>query len=127
MAVLPSMQWLELRVPPLLVWLGFDGAMFVLAWVAPGLSYTLPARLALALVVLGGAVALAGVLAFRSERTTVNPLNPGASTSIVSSRVYRVSRNPMYLGFFLALAGWALYLSNVGAVLLLPGFLAYLT
>jgi protein-S-isoprenylcysteine O-methyltransferase Ste14 len=89
----------------------------------------MPARLevALALVVLGGAVALAGVVAFRSKRTTVNPLTPGASSSIVSGGVYRVSRNPMYLGFFLVLAGWALYLSNAGAVLLLPAFLAYLT
>jgi protein-S-isoprenylcysteine O-methyltransferase Ste14 len=123
------MQRLELKIPPLLVWFIFAGAMFGMACVAPGLSYAMPARLevALALVVLGGAVALAGVVAFRSKRTTVNPLTPGASSSIVSGGVYRVSRNPMYLGFFLALAGWALYLSNAGAVLLLPAFLAYLT
>ncbi len=127
----PFMQWLDLKVPPLLVWLVFAGAMFGVAHVAPGISYTLPARfalaLALALVVLGGAVALAGVVAFRRRRTTVSPLTPGASSSVVSSGVYRVSRNPMYLGFFLALSGWALYLSNVGAALLLPVFLAYLT
>lgn len=111
------------------MWLVFAGAMFGVACVAPGLSYTLPARfaLALALVVLGGAVALAGVVAFRIKRTTVNPLTPSASSSVVSSGVYRVSRNPMYLGFFLALAGWALYLSNAGAVLLLPVFSAYMT
>ena len=123
------MQWLELKVPPLLVWLVFAGAMYGVAYVAPEISYTLPGRfaLALALVVLGGAVALAGVVAFRSKRTTVNPLTPGASSSVVSSGIYRISRNPMYLGFFLALAGWALYLSNAGAVLLLPAFLAYLT
>lgn len=123
------MPWLDLKVPPLLVWLVFAGAMFGVAHIAPELSYHPPARfaLALALVTLGAAVALAGVVAFRSQRTTVNPLTPGASSSIVSSGVYRVSRNPMYLGFFLALAGWALYLSNAGAVLLLPAFLAYLT
>jgi len=123
------MQWLDLKVPPLLVWLVFAGAMYGVAYVAPGISYTLPARfaLALALVVPGGAVALAGVVAFRKERTTVNPLTPGASSFVVSSGVYRVSRNPMYLGFFLPLAGWALYLSNAGVVLLLPAFLAYLT
>ena len=123
------MQWLDLKVPPLLVWLVFAGAMYGVAYVAPGISYTLPARfaLALALVVLGGAVALAGVVAFCIKRTTVNPLTPGASSSVVSSGVYGVSRNPMYLGFFLVLAGWALYLSNAGAILLLPAFLAYLT
>jgi len=45
----------------------------------------------------------------------------------VSSGVYRVSRNPMYLGFLLALAGWAVYLSNAGAALLLPALVAYMT
>jgi protein-S-isoprenylcysteine O-methyltransferase Ste14 len=123
------MQCLELKVPPLLVGLVFAGAMFGVARVAPGISYTLPARvsLALALAGLGGAIALAGVVAFRRRRTTVNPLTPGASSAVVSSGIYRVSRNPMYLGFFLALAGWAVYLSNAGPVLLLPAFLVYLT
>ena len=127
----PFLQSLDLKIPPLLVWLVFAGAMFGVATVAPGISYSLPARfalaLAIALVLLGGAVALAGVVAFRVNRTTVNPLTPGASSSVVSSGIYRVSRNPMYLGFFLALAGWALYLSNAGALLLLPAFLGYLT
>ena len=123
------MQWLELRIPPLLVWVVFAGAMFGVARLAPGLSFMLSMSpiIALALVALGGAVALAGVLAFRNKRTTVNPLNPGTTTVVVSSGVYRMSRNPMYLGFLIALAGWAVYLSNIGAILLLPAFVAYLT
>ena len=125
----PGMQWLELKIPPLLVWLVIAGAMFGVAYFAPGLSFTLAggSAIALALVALGGALALAGVIAFRDKRTTVNPLTPSASTSLVSGGVYRVSRNPMYLGFLLALAGWAVYLSNAGAALLLPAFVAYMT
>jgi protein-S-isoprenylcysteine O-methyltransferase Ste14 len=123
------MQWLELKIPPLLVWLVIAGAMFGVAYSAPGLSFTLAGStaIALALVALGGALALAGVVVFRDKRTTVNPLTPSASSSVVSSGVYRVSRNPMYLGFLLALAGWATYLSNAGAALLLPAFVAYMT
>jgi protein-S-isoprenylcysteine O-methyltransferase Ste14 len=123
------MQRLELKVPPLLVWLGFAGAMSGVAYVAPGLSVALAGRFAIALtlVAAGAAVAFAGVIAFRRHGTTVNPLTPGASSSVVSSGVYRVSRNPMYLGFFLALAGWVAYLSNAGAAVLLPGFVVYMT
>jgi protein-S-isoprenylcysteine O-methyltransferase Ste14 len=123
------MQWLELKIPPLLVWLVFAGAMLGMAYSAPRLSFTLPRSpaIALALVALGGAAALAGVIAFRDKRTTVNPLTPSAASFVVSSGVYRVSRNPMYLGFLLALAGWAVYLSNAGAALLLPAFVAYMT
>src|SRR4051794_24999940 len=114
------MQWLELKIPPPLVWLVFAAAMFGVAYVAPGLSFTLAksSTIALALVALGGSVAGAGVIAFRSKRTTVNPLNPSASTHVVSGGIYRFSRNPMYGGLALALAGWAVYLSNVGAALL---------
>ena len=123
------MQWLELKIPPLLVWLILAGAMFGVAHSAPSLSFTLAgsSAMALALGTLGGALAFAGVIAFRPKRTTVNPLTPSAASSIVSGGVYRVSRNPMYLGFLLALAGWAVYLSNAGAALLLPAFVAYMT
>ena len=123
------MQWLELKVPPVLVGLVIAGAMLGVAHAAPSLSYRLPgsSAIALALVALGGALAFAGVIAFRRQGTTVNPLTPGASSSVVSGGVYRVSRNPMYLGFLLALAGWAVYLSNAGAALLLPAFVAYMT
>ena len=69
---------------------------------------------------------LAGVVAFRANKTTVNPLDPGAASTVVSNGIYRYSRNPMYLGFLLALAAWAVYLSSVVAALFLPAFVAYM-
>lgn len=123
------MRWLELKIPPLVVGLVFAGAMLGVAGLAPGLAFALPARvtLALALVALGLVVAAAGVVAFRGRRTTVNPLTPGAASTIVCGGVYRASRNPMYLGFLLALLGWALYLANAAAFPLVPAFIAYMT
>jgi protein-S-isoprenylcysteine O-methyltransferase Ste14 len=122
------MQWLELKVPPLLVALVVGVAMFGVSRAAPWLSAALPGGVAVAavLVALGGIVALAGVVAFRRERTTVNPMTPSDSTSIVSGGVYRYSRNPMYFGFLLVLAGWAVYLSNAAAAALLVAFVVYM-
>jgi protein-S-isoprenylcysteine O-methyltransferase Ste14 len=123
------MQWLELKIPPLLVWLLFAGAMLGAASSMPRLAFTLPGStgIAGALAALGVTVAIAGVVAFRRKRTTVNPFTPSASSFVVSSGVYRISRNPMYLGFLLTLAAWAVFLSNAGAALLLPFFAAYMT
>jgi protein-S-isoprenylcysteine O-methyltransferase Ste14 len=123
------MQWLELKVPPLFVWLAFGAAMLGVAYAAPRLSFRLAGSsiIAWALIALGVAVAVAGVIAFRDKRTTVNPLTPDASSSVVTDGLYRYSRNPMYLGFLLALTGWAVHLQNAGAVLLLPAFVAYMT
>ena len=120
---------LELKIPPVVVWLLMAVAMLAVSYSTPALSFTLAGSRVIALVLLGlgGALAAAGVLAFRGRRTTVNPLTPSASSSVVTSGVYRLSRNPMYLGFLLALAGWAVCLSNAGAAVFLPAFVVYMT
>jgi protein-S-isoprenylcysteine O-methyltransferase Ste14 len=118
---------LELKVPPLalvflfgvLMWLVSASSVFTIA---------LPWRSAFVLMfcTVGFAIVLAGVLTFRRAKTTVNPLTPEATITIVTSGIYRFSRNPMYLGFLFVLVGWAIYLSNVLAFALLPVFVWYM-
>ena len=63
------------------------------------------------LVMAGAAFDALGILAFRALRTTVNPLKPERASALVTSGVYRVTRNPMYVGMVLFLLAWAVYLS----------------
>jgi protein-S-isoprenylcysteine O-methyltransferase Ste14 len=121
------MRTLELRIPPLALVAIVAAGMAILAYAAPA-SAEVPARLvvALALVLAGALVAAAGVVAFRRHKTTVNPFTPDQSSSLVTMGVYRFSRNPMYLGFLLALAGWAVYLASWPAALWLPAFVLYM-
>ncbi|MFN3579266.1 MAG: methyltransferase family protein [Pseudomonas sp.] len=107
------MHPLELKIPPL----GLVGLIAVLMW---GLAWLfspvyLPAgfrTLAILLCALAGlGFALGGVLAFRRAGTTVDPMSPGKSSALVTDGVYRVSRNPMYVGFVFALIAWGLVLS----------------
>jgi protein-S-isoprenylcysteine O-methyltransferase Ste14 len=88
--------------------------MWGLRAAAPGLTAVYAGRIAIACAVfaLGIAAALAGVVAFRRARTTVNPLHPEKATAVVDSGIFRFSRNPMYLGMLLALVAWAIYLAN---------------
>ena len=118
---------LELRIPPVALLIIFAAVMAVLAHAVPA-SVSVPERLTVAvvLVVAGALVALAGVVAFRRHKTTVNPFTPEQSSSLVATGIYRFSRNPMYLGFLLALVGWCAYLANWVSALLLPVFVAYL-
>jgi protein-S-isoprenylcysteine O-methyltransferase Ste14 len=67
---------------------------------------------------LGALPTLAGItvsvtawLQFRFRQTTVNPY--GASASLVTDGIYRYTRNPMYLGMTLILAGTALGLGSL--------------
>lgn len=120
---------LELKVPPVVAVILFAVVMAGVARLLPVLSFVLPGRLglAIALTLAGIAMSLVGILAFRRHQTTLNPLNPGAATAIVTTGVYRFTRNPMYVGFVLILAGWAAFLAHMGAVLGVPLCMAYLT
>jgi protein-S-isoprenylcysteine O-methyltransferase Ste14 len=119
---------LELKIPPMAVTVLFAVLMWLLAQVTP--AFDLPAALRLTAVtacVAAAAVAgLAAVWSFRRARTTVNPLSPHAAAVLVTSGVFRFSRNPMYLALLLALAGWGLFLANAFALLLALAFVPYM-
>jgi protein-S-isoprenylcysteine O-methyltransferase Ste14 len=119
---------LELKVPPLVLVLILAGAMWFAAMQLPSLAITLPWRHGLAVTIssVGILFILAGVYAFQKAKTTVNPTKPAAASSVVTSGVYRFSRNPMYVGFLLALIGWAIILSHTLPFLFLPAFAAYM-
>ena len=63
---------------------------------------------------------------FRRARTTVNPLQPGAATTLVVSGIYQITRNPMYLGFLFLLLGELAWLAHPVALLTAPAFVLYL-
>jgi len=117
---------LELKIPPLLLVVIFALLMWLLSGAVDSAPGAVAEMVALGIVGLAFLVSLAGVVEFRRRRTTTNPMKPEAVSQVVSSGIYRFSRNPMYLGFLLALVGWALWLSNPLAWLLLPMFVLYM-
>ncbi len=119
---------LELRIPPVVLLLLFGLAMYGVSRAFPEANLAIPFRLWLACLcaALGVFVTVAGLAAFRRHATSVNPMAPEQATTLVSGGIYRFSRNPMYLGFFLVLAAWCLYRANWAAAILLPVFVIYM-
>lgn len=122
------MKFLELRIPPVALVVLFGFGMWLLSSLAPSLNFNFPGRrfAALLFACLGIVVGLAGITAFRSARTTVDPRVPERSSAIVSSGIYGWSRNPMYLGLLSILFGWSLYLANGLSVSCLALFVLYM-
>lgn len=122
------MKALELKVPPVVLVLMAALCMWLGGHYCPALSHPFPfLSFAAWLAGLSGVcVCLLGILEFRRASTTVNPTKPQSASSLVATGIYRRSRNPMYLGFLLMLAGWAIGVGNLLAFLVLPGFVAYL-
>ena len=53
------------------------------------------------------------IVQFLRARTTVNPHRPDRASRLVTSGVYAWTRNPMYLGLWLLLLGWAVRLGTL--------------
>ena len=110
-------QALELKIPPLVLVALFALAMWLLTLVVP--AVTLPAVWHLVLAgifaISGAGVALAGVLAFRRVKTTVDPRVPQQSSSLVIRGIYRYSRKQPYVcRFFIAAVGVELLFDECG-------------
>ncbi len=120
---------LELKIPPPLVGLTFGAAAWGLAQavpplpLAPALTNTLAVLIALA----GAAFDVAGLISFRRAKTTINPLKPQNSSSLVTGGVYQYTRNPMYVGMAFFLTAWAVWLAQPLALLGPVAFVLYIS
>lgn len=123
------MNRLENRIPPPLVAAAFALAMGAVARWLPAASATFPGQAwgAAVLVAAGLGVIAVSVLQFARARTTVNPLDPAAASALVTEGIFQLTRNPMYLGMALILAGWGCWLGNGAGALLVAGFVASIT
>lgn len=121
------MHALQLKIPPPLVATLVALAMWLSAHVLAGAPST-PFGLTFGgpVALFGGAVSASGFFACRLARTTINPMHPERSSSLVTSGVFRVSRNPMYVGLVITLAGWAIHLPASPAVVGPMAFALYI-
>lgn len=122
------MRFLENRIPPPLVCLLAGLASWGLAQLVPSFQLAFAGhRLGGALVIGAGIlIALAGIIAFHRARTTVSPLKPDRATTLVTGGIYRWTRNPMYLGMAMVLAGWTLILAHPAGLLGLAAFVLFM-
>lgn len=123
------MNTLEFAIPPPIVALLIGLIMWLLAFLFP--AFALPSMTGLA----GAAfIGLAGigiggvaVIAFNRARTTPDPRKPAAASVLVTSGIYRLTRNPMYLGVLLLLISWGMFLGNGLALICAFTFVPYIT
>ncbi len=115
---------LKPRVPPPVLALGVAALMWWMDRHIPLVRLLTPPwnRVGWGFIGVGFGVDAASVAAFFRAKTTVNPLRLDRAASLVVTGLYRVSRNPMYLGLITLLAGWALLLGSLTPCLLIVAF-----
>lgn len=125
---MPRRHFLENRIPPPIVAAGIAALMTLAARRLPGLALPFAGQVIAGWVItgIGVASAVAGAITFRGHHTTTNPLKPESASTLVEAGIYRRTRNPMYVGVTLVLAGYGVGLGHPVALALTALFPAYI-
>ncbi len=108
------MRPLEHRIPPPILAL-LVAAFMATAMLSPGQpSLPLPWRLTIALVFIVGAgrFGFPAFAAFGKAKTTIDPVRLDRASALVTTGIYWVTRNPMYVALTLLLCAWAAWLAQ---------------
>lgn len=119
---------LKLKIPPAVVAALCIGLMWALNNVI-AIGYTpLPGnRLVAGMLLLGGGIfGVAALYEFYRNGTSLDPHKPTKASHFVTSGIYQVSRNPMYVALFFILLAYATALQNIVNLLVLPLFVWYM-
>lgn len=122
------MQNLELKLPPILVFIIGAVVIYCVEQLVPNATLALPVPnlVASLLFIASGVFGIGALYQFYRAKTTVNPVDIDKVTAIVCLGVYRLSRNPMYLGLLLLLLAFSYWLQNGLALLVNPLFIFYM-
>ncbi|MBC7939384.1 MAG: isoprenylcysteine carboxylmethyltransferase family protein [Chitinophagaceae bacterium] len=107
-------SFMENRVPPPVLMVVVAVAMWLIAEVTPHVSWPPPVRFgaAAALAAVGIGFNVAGFRTIRRAGSTIDPTRPSAASALVTGGPFRISRNPMYVGFAAMLLAWAVVLQS---------------
>jgi protein-S-isoprenylcysteine O-methyltransferase Ste14 len=119
---------LELKIPPVAVTLVCALLMWLVAVLLPqhGLAENIARVVAVIFVAASLICGIMGVRAFLKAQTTVDPLLRHKTSTLVTSGIYGISRNPMYLALLCLLIGFGFCLGSLYSLSLCVGFVLYL-
>lgn len=127
--MIKTMNFLELKIPPVALLLIAISGMGSAQLYLPNLG--LPNGFALSLAIInltiGLTIIILAVWHFRQQRTTVNPHFPENSSLLITSGILQRTRNPMYLGFVFVIIAAGLAMQSFLFPIVAIGFILYVT
>jgi len=117
---------LKNKIPPPIVTLVFAALIYLSADLLPHLMFEGQTFLSSIIMIFGLIILLLAVKAFVQFKITSNPLKPETPSVLVTSGIFKLSRNPMYLGMLLLIISLWIKTGAVLGFILVTGFIAYL-
>jgi protein-S-isoprenylcysteine O-methyltransferase Ste14 len=118
---------METKIPPPVVTLIFGFAIYLSRKIFPEIEIQYASFFGMFLLLLGFFILISAVKLFRNDKTTVNPLSPEQATKLVTNGIFKLSRNPMYLGMAVILASVAVFFNIIGGIIFMALFCLYIT
>jgi len=118
---------METKIPPPIVTLIFGLAIYLSRTIFPEIEIRYSSFFGMVLLLLGFFILISAVKLFRNDKTTVNPLSPEQATKLVTNGIFKLSRNPMYLGMAVILASVAVFFNIIGGIISMALFCLYIT
>jgi protein-S-isoprenylcysteine O-methyltransferase Ste14 len=118
---------MEKKIPPPIVTLIFGFATYLSRKIFPEIEIQYSSFFGIFLLLLGFFILISAVKLFRNDKTTVNPLSPEQATKLVTNGIFKLSRNPMYLGMAVILASVAVFFNIIGGIIFMALFCLYIT
>ena len=115
------------KIPPPIVTFFFGLCIYFSQEYFPEFNLEFLSILSYILYFVGLNVLILAVRLFKKQNTTVNPIKIENASSLVTSGIFKYSRNPMYLGMVIILFGLALMFNLVGGILFVFLFMIYIT
>jgi protein-S-isoprenylcysteine O-methyltransferase Ste14 len=120
---------MKLKIPPAIQTLVFA----ILMWLINRLTYHVHIKfenqqiLSWTLFCIGVLIGIIALYNFKKSNTTVDPTKPEKASQLVSTGIYKFSRNPMYLAMFFVLLALAIQLGNIYSLAVLILYVWFIT
>lgn len=119
---------LKLKIPPAVTFVFCIGLIWGVNQHFPNsfLLFEYRTLLSAGLLGIAGLTGVLGIIEFKRKSTTINPHKPENTNQLVTSGIFSISRNPMYLALLLVLLATIFYWGNVFSLIIPAVFIWYM-
>ena len=118
-------KYLNTKIPPPIVTLLSIVVIYFFEDIIQYSHYDLRA-IGVIFLIFGLVIIFLAVLKFIKTKTTVDPTRPEKTSNLVISGVYKLTRNPMYLGMLFLIMAYAIYNNSIFGCIVIPIFIFYI-
>jgi len=118
---------MKTKIPPPIIAITFIVINYLSTYLIDPFKFPNIEIIGVLILLVGLVTAMLAIRLFKKDKTTVNPINPEESTTLVTIGIFSVTRNPMYLGLFFVISSTVLFFGSWFGIISLTFFVWYIS